>query len=651
MKILAKPIALAILSAHSHFSFSHEIEEVFVSASPLEKQSDLLNRPVNLLAGYALCAQAGNTLGETLNNQLGVTTASFGPSVGLPIIRGQSDNRVKVMQDNLSSMDASAASPDHAITLEPLLATRIEVIRGPAALRYGGGAIGGVVNVIDNRIPEKLNEKMSGGIELRGDSVNDGKNAVGKLDASLGNIALHLDALKRSTENLDIPNFAIKDKTAPNNTQGFIANTDAKTESATLGASFVTDSGFIGISHNVIDNNYGVPPEGDEFVRIDMEQKRTEVKSEWNTLFSGVEKIAFQLGKADYEHTELEDGEAGTRFENDQQETRLEIIHSPWNKMQGAVGLQLNDRTFGAIGEEAFIPTADTQSHGIFLIEEILLNSLLIELGIRADQQEISEKEAGNIDHTTVNLSSNFTWTLSNEETNKHQINIALAQSQRAPSLEELLANGPHPATGSFLIGDVNLDKETSQNIELGYQWKGDQVQTSLHIFYNQFNDYIYANNLNQITDDLNEYQFVQADATFKGIEADVKVPLTQTTHVRLFSDAVRANLDQGGDIPRTPPARLGTELSYESGSWIASVSAIHSSAQNNSGVNEEKTESYSRIDTRIAYRITQARIHYLFFVKGTNLLDEDIRQATSYLRDIAPEAGRNIQLGVNVSF
>jgi len=662
MKTFPKHYLAVVLVAACSPAFADELssdklstdnlDEVVVTASPFAKSIEAVNKPVNLLSGEDLQNASAATLGETLNGQLGVSSASFGPGVGLPIIRGQSDNRVKVMQDSVGSMDASAASPDHAVTLEPLLANKIEVLRGPAALRYGSGAIGGVVNVLDNRIPSELPDAITGGVELRNASANNETVGVGSLNAAAGDFAFHIDGVKRKSDDMDIPGYAQKmpqDLATAN--KGFIPNTDAESTSGTLGVSYISGENFIGMSVNTLDNNYGIPPDGDELVRIDMHQTRYDLKGELNNPFNGFQKISARLGHNNYEHTEMENGEAGTKFTNNAYEGRIELIHNPleffnidWN---GALGLQVAESTFAAIGEEAFIPKSDISSLGFFIVEETKHGDWTYEIGARGDTQKITPETGASISHDSLNLSATTTWHFSQDQ----QFSLGLAQSQRAPSIEELFANGPHPATGSFLIGNEKLNAETSTNLELGYHWHGDNIQFSSNLFYNQIKDFIYAENLNEIIDDLNGYQYTQANATFKGFETEVKIQFHPQWNLRLFSDSVRATLDDGGDLPRITPSRIGGSLDFNLNQWSANISATHAAKQNHAGNDESKTDSYNRLDARVDYTFNNAGADYTLFAKATNLTNADIRNASSYLRDIAPEAGRSVQLGVRVKF
>ena len=654
MKSFSKHYLAIVIAAACPFVFADatDPEEVVVTASPFAKSVEAVNKPVNLLSGTDLQNASAATLGDTLNGQLGVSSASFGPGVGLPIIRGQSDNRVKVMQDSVGSMDASAASPDHAVTLEPLLANKIEVLRGPAALRYGSGAIGGVVNVLDNRIPSELPENISGGAELRNSSVNDETVGVASFNAAAGNVAFHIDGVKRESNDLDIPSYAQKNPEDPATaSKGFIPNTDAKSKSGTLGVSYIDGDDFIGISVNKLDNNYGVPPDGDELVRIDMHQTRYDLKGELNNPFDGFQKLSAHIGHADYDHTEMENGEPGTKFTNDAYEGRVELIHNPLNLFNldwnGAIGTQAAQSTFAAIGEEAFIPKSDITSAGIFIVEETKHNNFTYELGARTDSQKIAPVDGNSITHDTINLSATTTWHFTEDQ----QFSVGIAQSQRAPSVEELFANGPHPATGSYLIGDENLNKESSTNIELGYHWHHDNFQFSTNVFYNHIKDFIYSKNLNEIIDDLTGYQYTQADTTFKGFETEIKIPFYQYWNLRVFSDLVRATLDNGGDLPRITPMRVGTSLDFDLNNWSANLSATHSTKQDRPGDYEDETNSYNRIDARVDYTFQNTGKDYTLFLKATNLTNKEIRNASSYLRDIAPEAGRNVQVGLRVKF
>lgn len=634
------------LSAAIAEEVTADADEVLVTGSPLGRTTETFTRPANLLAGDALKDAAGANLGETLSNEAGLASASFGPGVGLPIIRGQTDNRVKVMQDSISSMDASSASPDHAITLEPLLATRIEVLRGPAALRYGSGAVGGVVNVLNDRIPESSPKGFEGALETRFNSANDEAAGILKLKGGGDNFALYADGVSRTSNNLRIPgNSAIDPETALSNSKGYIANTNADYKEGTLGGSYLMDDGFIGLSINHLTNNYGVPPSEDALVRIDMKQTREDMKGEWRNLNDGIEKVSFRLGHNDYEHTEMEDGQPGTQFTNKAYEGRAELVHSRWGNWQGAVGLQAASSDFAAIGEEAFIPASRIQNQGVFWLEEADFDPITLELGVRGEHQSIAPEGHAERRDTAINLSSSLSWKLDDHQ----KLSASLARSERAPSVEELFSNGPHPATASFLVGDEKLNKETSLNTELGYHWHDDAIEFSTSLFYNKIADYIYANNMQEEAEEgLTLYHYQQADAAFVGGELEFHYKANDQWTLGLVADSVRAKLDSGEDLPRIPSFRWGGSVEFEQGQFQAGLNLRISADQKHAGPYELATAGYSRLDANISYHISEATRLYL---KGNNLLNEEIRNATSYLRAIAPEAGRNWTIGLEQQF
>jgi len=406
-KILLSAVALSIASlstanllaqnqAEEHDE--HHVEEVIVTGELLKtKQNTAL--AVNILSGEELRQNAATTIGDTLQSQVGVQSASFGVGVGQPVIRGQSANRVQVLQNGTGALDVSNTSQDHANTVEGLLAERIEVVRGPATLLYGNGAIGGVVNVIDNRVPSGVPEDLNGAVEYRFNDVNEGSTFVGKVDGGSENFAWHFDAVYQDTDNVDIPGYSALEEEEheeeegheeeEENTFGFIDNSNTEKLSWTGGVSYIGDSGFIGISVNQYTNEYGLPPgshgheeeheeegemhmegeeEEEEVIRLDLKQTRIDVKTEYDLSQTGngvLKKFGATLTSNDYTHIELEGEETGTVFANDGLEFRANLTHGgmdgAWN---GTAGVQMSQRDFSATGEEAFIPASDISSFG-----------------------------------------------------------------------------------------------------------------------------------------------------------------------------------------------------------------------------------------------------------------------------------------------
>jgi iron complex outermembrane receptor protein len=693
-----KRVVLLMASAASFTSMAaeeepvKELEPVLVTA-PLHRQAEEIARPFNALTGGELSRKAANTLGETLNQELGVTSSSFGVGVGQPVIRGQSGPRVRVMQDSLGIQDVSTLSPDHANAVEPILAERIEVLRGPQTLLYGSGAIGGLVNVIDNRIPDRLPERLvTGAAEQRYSTVSDEATSVLRLDAGQGVFALHLDGFYRDRNNVEIPGFAMDKEAeaaghgeegheeAVANTKGYIANTDARARGGTAGFSLIGDSGFFGFSVNRLENDYGIPPgahdhgheDGDEAggldrIRVDMEQSRYDFKSELYDPVPFAEILRMRLGYTDYRHVERENGAAGTVFSNEAVEGRIELVHKNVGPWHGVVGAQIQDGEFSAVGEEAVVPKSNISSYGFFAVEDMHWRDVLIEFGLRVEDQTISPEGRKSRSHTPVSASGSAVWSL-REDT---AVTFAVTRSQRAPQVQELFSNGFHAATRSFELGNPALTEETSYNLDLGLRYNPSWVSAEVNLFHNWVGDYIFQRSPGTVFNrETEEFETVcserdacipvlestQVDATFKGFEASMKFPVFDQDFGRLeltlFSDYVRGRLDHGGDVPRMPPLRYGFQVDYGFENLTAFARLMNAEAQDKPGENETKTDGYLLFNVGAEYRLAMADYaEFMVFVRGKNLLDEPIRNSTSYLRNIAPEPGRTGEFGIRVSF
>ena len=707
------------------------IEEVNVTVSPLAKPADAVAAPVSVLSGEALRQEAAGTLGQTLNSQLGVANASFGSGVGLPVIRGQSANRVKVLSDNLDVADASNTSSDHSVSVEPLLAERIEILRGPATLRYGSGAIGGVVNVLDGRIPTEVPEAMEGAVEMRHDTANSQDAGIFRLSGGAGNLAWYLDGVYRDNDDTQIPGLAIREhddhaheehdheehageehhEEEEFNTDGFVGNTNARAKSASAGLSWVTDTGFLGFSVNRIENNYGIPlgthehhheeehleeeehaleeehehaEQGEDAVRIALVQTRYDLKGEHRFNDEYWDKLSLRLGYNDYEHVELDAGEPGTRFTNQAWESRVELTHDDGGEWRGAYGLQLSDKDFAAIGDEAFIQPSNTRSIGLFTMKERAWGDWHLDLGGRVEQVTIDPEMGDTQDFNLAGLSGALQYFLA-----EHQhLSFGATHAERAPVAEELFAEGPHLAEARYLEGEEDLSKEKSFNLELGYHhhnqdasgWHAAKIETSL--FYNRVTDYIYAANTGEenLDEELPVYGYTNRDAVFYGAEASVQFPFAGGHYVELFGDSVRASFtsdlalhhDEHGvegeadhehaheheemtdyrrAVPRMPPLRVGLAFggNYDQLNW--ELRTTRAAAQERAGAFEETTEAYTRMDLTARYNVKLGGNDTVFFASARNLLDEEIRNSTSLLRDFAPQAGRSVEAGVRFQF
>lgn len=652
------PLTLLIVFCSAKAEQVIELEPIIVS-TPLHKKVAETIHPVNILTGKDLALKQGATIGETLKQELGIHSRSFGSSVGQPVIRGQIGTRVQVLQNGISSLDVSGVSPDHANSTEGVFAERIEVLRGPASLLYGSGAIGGIVNVLDNRIPMYKPESASVTFEQRYNSVSDQWMSALKHEDGLDKWTWHIDGFFRDSENYDVPRES--------NNSGFVANTDAQSWSGTLGSSWIDDWGMIGFSVNHLENNYGVPPV-DELVRIDVQQTRYDMKAEFYQPFSGIEILKFRFAYNDYQHTELEDGvTVGTLFDNKGLEGRVELVHDEWGFIEhGALGFQAQHKVFSATGEEAFVPPATFQSYAIFAVEDIHVSNITYEVGLRIEHQQIDAEGSNSKQHIPINASISALW----HTTDDILVSLAFTHAQRAPAIQELFANGVHFATQSFVLGDKNLQLETSYNLELGFKAEFDWFSTDINLFHNWSKDYIIQQITNQsfnlntektsaicVGSCLPVVQTVQQDARFYGFESQISFPLwhfeNNQLDGRLFADYVRGQLDTGGNIPRMPPLRYGMQLDYSGyKDFSTRLRLTRAAKQTYTGNNETSTSDYLLLDANINYNWQFSKeSNALFFVKGNNLLNETIRNSTSFLKDFAPESGRGAELGVRLTF
>ncbi len=657
---------LPLINQQSYAGSEHvqELDQLIIS-TPLSESTANTALPVSILSGDELRMKASSSIGETLKNESGITSQSFGPGVGQPVIRGQTGSRVLVLQNGLGSLDVSSLSPDHSNSTEALWAERIEVLKGPTTLLYGSGAIGGVVNVLDNRIPDSVPETLfEGAFEQRYNTVNEGKLSAFKVDGGKGMLAWHLDGFYRDSINQQIADNAIKGV----NDGGRLLNSNTRAKSGTAGFSIIGDMGFVGFSINHLDNNYGVPP-GDEpeEVRVDLKQTRYDMKVEIKDPLAFAESLRIRLGYNDYQHVELENGVAGTVFNNEGFESRMELIQKPWAFFDhGVLGIQTKNSEVSAIGEEAVIPKADINSFGFFTVQDIHTDHLTYEIGMRVEQQWIDPVGLSEVSHTPVSFSASALWSVTDEDS----IKLTFSRSERAPDIQELFSNGAHLATSSYDIGNANLTVETSYNIELGFHIDHDLFQADFNLYQNWVQDYISKNNNGQFFNTDTEtfvnscigdgclpvFNAQQQDAEFQGFEAQVKIPLLATDYghfdSELFADYVRGQFSNGDDIPRMPPLRYGMQLSWKSTDWTTQLRMTRAEKQQNPGLNETETDGYWLLNLSANYRLGIAEYaDMLLFVKASNLLDQDIRHSVSYLRNSAPEAGRGAEMGLRIEF
>jgi iron complex outermembrane receptor protein len=624
------------------------LEAVTVTGVPLGQSADEIIAPVVVLAGEELDARKSNTLGETVSSIPGVTTTYFGPGVGRPVIRGLDGPRVAVLSDGMGTDDVSNVSQDHAVAIEPFLADQIEVLKGPSTLLYGSGAIGGVVNAVDGRIHESaLDEPFRGRAEMRYDAGSSGFTGMSRVDAGTDHSALHADAVYRSNDNYDLPN-------------GELANSAVDTRTGALAGSVFGDWGFAGLSVSRYLNEYGNPAEpgdaaeGEPPVTLKMAQTRYDFKAGLTDPMSGIESIKLGFGHTDYQHTEFEGDEIGTKFLSTGNQLRLEATHSRFGAWQGAFGLQAGKKEFEAIGEEAFVPATKSRNLGVFLVEQGEWDRLKLELGARSDKQSSDPEDGDKRSFSLFSLSGGARWKFNDQ----WHLSLNLDRAQRAPAEEELFANGPHLATATFEIGDPLLTKETSNQVELGLHYHGEKFEAEVAAYQNRFDNFIYLSDtgLDDLEFELPIRVWTQADATFRGFEGEATIHLADNDNgkfdLRLYGDRVRATRSDGSSLPRIPAARFGAELNWKHDAWRAGLGAVHTAMQDDTDVFETQTEGYTLVNANLNYTfLNTERGSWEAFVQGSNLTNQDARLATSVVKDLVPLPGRNISVGVRVFF
>lgn len=672
-----KPIALTVASLLLSTSLTHaedvniQAPAVPITSNILGVTSDEMAAPFSILNGRELSLKREGTLGETLNRTPGISATSFGPNASRPVIRGMEGERVKIMQNGVGALDASSLSPDHAVAIDPLIAEQIEVIRGPAAVKYGIGVVGGVVNVIDHRIPkESLDGVMARGETKFGGADNE-RSGVAVADVGNGLFAIHADLYTRQTNDLEIPDSAIRRLNAAGKNEhvsrGRLVNSAAKSAGGAVGASLTFDQGHIGLSYSESNSNYGTVAEPS--VKVDMLSQRWDFSSEIHDLDYFVNRVKFKMAYTDYQHHELDHGEVGTTFLNKGVEATLEAGHGKIGDVSGVFGFQTQNSKFEALGAEAFVPSTHTSSQGFYVYEELPIDQLKLSIGGRLDMltvkslsDELNYKfgDAESKKFTPKNLSLGGEYSF-----NDHwSLTASLNHTERAPSQNELFSYGPHVATNQYEIGKKNLNEEKANGLDMQIRWKATNNSISLGGFYTRFSNFIGTYNTGKLVNTdglesqadstLSEARIYGAAALFKGVEAQAKFRVYERLgqlDLNLRADYVRAtNEDTGTPLPRIAPMRMGVGFDYQFSQFSSNIDFLHGFKQDRVDVNERPTDGYTLMNATASYRFkTDFRLEA--FVKARNLLDQDIREHSSFLKEIAPMGGRSLLVGLRGEF
>jgi len=716
LSVLATPLALAqdnptAVDEQSRAGHNDPTEVIVITASPLERNQLNSAQPVSVISADELREKHAHTLGETLSKEPGINSTHFANVAAAPIIRGLDGPRVKITQNGLDTADVSRGSPDHAVTTETSTATQIEVLRGPATLLYGSGAIGGVVNVVDNRIAKQPSYETSGTIGVSGNTAANNREANFSLDsghaAHDGSVVLHLDGFYRSSDDYDTPDFTNDE----GETEDHVENTFIDAQGANLGLSYATDAGYFGVSFGRLEQEYGIPGHAhghedehadehadepaDEHAHeaeeaapfADLTQDRWQVLSGWDLGDQWLRQIELKFAYTDYQHSEIEAGIAATTFTNQQREFRVNGRHQAVAGWDGAIGVHYFNTEQTALGDEAYTPDSESTRKALFWLGEQSFGAYNWQIGARYEDVKVTSQNS-RYDFSPLSASVGFTRPLNSEL----QVSANFSYAERAPAANEIFANGNHFATRTYELGlayelhqegaheyhveatDVALQLEASRNLDLGLHFEDEHFHAQLNLFYNRVDNFIYGDVTGVDNVDLHQEHehehahedeaahdhadalpviaYAQSDVDLYGYELSGGWHITEAWHVNVFSDFTRAHLRDGGNLPRIPAQRIGAELEYRADRWDAKLGNTYYGDQNRVAENESRTAGYNVVDAKFSYYPQSSGFtQFSIYAKAENLTNELGFVHTSFLKADAPIRGRNFSIGVRAEF
>lgn len=661
-----------------------EIEEIVLTLPHGHRRSEIV-AGTTVLSGEELERAMSPTIGETLTNQPGISSTGYAPGASRPVIRGLGGQRVRVLQNRIDSLDASVTSPDHAVAVEPLMAERVEVIRGPGTLIYGSAAVGGVVNVEDGRIPTRIpDDGVEAAVRTIYGSNAEEKNAAAGVTAGYGNVAVNAQGYFRDTNDFDAPGFTRSAELREidpleDEPRGRVENSDIDAVGGTIGGSYIWDDGHLGVSFGVRDDEYGIPggahahehdeeeehgPEDHELagadphdeeeegenVRIDADQWRIDLDGELRYDLIAFDTARLRFGYADYEHKELEGSEVGTRFSRDSWEARLELLQAEWRALEGVVGLQISDGDYDSVGDEAFVPLNDTFRAALFVVEEYSFGPYSVEGAFRYEHQDSDAPGIAdrNFDGFSFSLGAN------REIFDDYLVGATFGRTERLPGPEELFADGPHLATFSYERGDPDLNKETALSIEATLRKQYGRIRGDLNFFYYRYQDFIFEQRTGEVEDGLDVFQFQQADAEFLGGEFVTTAQVFEHRYFDAFADFqidyVYAELvDDDMPLPRIPPLRLLVGAEAENEYLHGRIEFQWVDSQTRTADLELPTDDYYRLNFSLGWHPFPDRYDLIVRLDCRNLTDAKGRNHVSFLKDTVPLPGRDIRVSVQL--
>ena len=692
-----QPVGPAEAEAEAEDDLHNRAGAIIVSATGL--------RELDVLAGTSVLepreiqrdAVTGQ-IGDLLTKLPGVSATSFAPGSSRPVLRGQQGERVRVLIDGVGTADVSNTSVDHATTIDPITVERIEVLRGPAVLLYGSQAIGGAVNVIDKRIPTRVPDEAIHLDAFAGvDSATNLRTGAASVDVGIGeNLVFHVDGSWRKTDDVEIGGFQVADAlradllsdAAEEEEEGELEEAEELREAAgqrgtvpkTAMESWTVNAGFgvilgqstFGASLGWYDTNYGVPTrpgaghhhgeegedeggeeeEGEEMVTIGLEQFRADFKGDIYLGDGAFERLKLRVGYSDYTHTEFEGDEVGTVFDSTSVEARAELVQNAGGMLRGSTGLQYTHRDFFAEGAEAYVPPNLTDQVAIFTLQEFGTGPIQIEAAARAEFTDVEAQTLGiarNFDTFSGALGVVY------EGIEGVRIGLNGSRAERAPSAEELFSDGPHIATQAFEIGNPDLDTERAWGLEAYARGTIGAGTFSLTAFRQWFDNYIFLNETGEEEDELPVFEYLQQDADFYGIEAELSYPVIDSGNFRLLTDLrasyVEAELDDGSALPRIPPLSLLGALEAQTDAFDVRGEVQWFDAQDRVTTFETPTDSFTLVNALVAWRPFADNRNVTVQLAADNLFDVTGRRHASFTKDFVPLVGRNFRASVRLSF
>jgi iron complex outermembrane recepter protein len=662
--------------------------DIVVTARSPRRQGEILSG-TRVITGDQLTRELRPSIGETLARQPGVSATSFGPSASRPILRGFQGERVRILTDGIGSFDVSNTSVDHAVAINPLTADRIEILRGPSALLYGSSALGGVVNVLDSRIPRRVPDEPIhiDALGTYGSAANE-RSGAGEVEVPVvDKFVVHLDGTYSKTGDLDTGNYILtpelRAQAAASDSEeirdlatlkGKLPNSAGRMWEVAGGAAFIDDGGNLGVSFAHTDNFYGVPirysldPDGEaEQVRLHMKQDRVDLRGEVAVNGGFLDSIRLRAGFADYQHQEIEDtGEVGTTFYNKSMESRLEFVQAKRGGWDGAFGAQFFTRRFYVVGEEKFLPKNETDQIGIFTLQSLDLGNTRLEAGGRfehtdlkadADEGLFFDGRRRSFDALSGSLG------ISQAIVPGWRLGLNLSRSERAPSAEELFARGNHAGTQAFELGNPDFGKEKSWGVEGTLRGSGEGYSISLAAYHNWFSGYIYESvaddSVCQAVNGGEElefpcYAFSQADARYYGFEAEGSVTLAKLGETKInldgVADYVHATIKGDGPAPRIPAMRLLGGLEAQGGRLSGRAEVEHVFDQDRVTDFETPTDGYTMVNASISFKPLPGNDRTTLMLSANNIFDVEARRHASFLKDYAPLSGRDIRVTARFS-